>query len=334
MAVTVDALGVEVGSGPVQASSPLDVTAVITVGSGAKALLVTIVFDGTNTNTMPTSITCTWDQGGTNQAMTQVGILDDTSTGANNNADGLVMFGLLNPTAGNKTIRFTWTGATISQWDVSAMSFIGNDLTSIANAFQFATSNSPGTSNATSTITATSAVGAITVCLTTENFVSGTLLSSPNHTQLYSGNPSNNSAGVQYSDGASSLTFTWTLGTTTKWNNLVVSVMPAADVTLRDAVFTPRLPRQYAQVLLPYNQALYSVIQAPFSQTAWGDVFFPQTLPIGSAPLNINLFTNPIPFGPFDLSDSVRFPLVPQSSQPYNQSLYTVTITLMGQAWI
>lgn len=225
--VALDALGTQQGSGPTQVGSPITTTSVITVGSVTHgALLIAVVYDGPSTTLPVAPYGCTWDSGGSNQAMTQLILLDDGSAGSNNNADQILWFGLRNPTPGNKSIQLTFGGGIICQWDVCAISFSGVDQSSDANAFQFASSNTVSTGATTTTITGTSAANAMAVCLTSLNFAAGSAPTSPNHTQIWSGSHSNNYSAGQYAPGASSVTFTWSQSTAQKYNNAMVSVMP------------------------------------------------------------------------------------------------------------
>ncbi len=68
----------------------------LTVGTGSnRALIALICWEGN-----ATGVTLTWDQGGSNQAMTLI-------TGASVSASGgaAQIFGLVNPVSGNKTLR-------------------------------------------------------------------------------------------------------------------------------------------------------------------------------------------------------------------------------------
>lgn len=62
-------------------------------------------------NTADVTPTLVWDSGGTNQSMTQITLLANaTSTG-----EVIYLYGLVAPTAGNKTLKVTWvTGGSLS----------------------------------------------------------------------------------------------------------------------------------------------------------------------------------------------------------------------------
>jgi hypothetical protein len=87
----------------------------LTIGSGSnRAIVVTIT-----ANANSTQITgATWDQGGTNQAMTQVG-----GSQIGGSARYMWLFLLLGPTSGNKTLRVFQSGGDYIQ--VAAASYTG-----------------------------------------------------------------------------------------------------------------------------------------------------------------------------------------------------------------
>lgn len=85
-----------------------------------------------------------------------------------------------------------------------------------------------------------------------------------------------------------------------------------------------------SQVDTPYNQSLYTVTisATPFNQTDWFKPFSVQHAPFDlSVPLNPNIFTNPIPVLNIDASRPIHLAGLPQVNSPYNQTLYTVTIS-------
>lgn len=124
----------------------------LTVGSGSNRALVALLAFGAVT--LPTGITVTWDSGGTNQAMTQI-----TNATAASSAGSTVLFGLLNPTSGTKTLSASWTGA--SEVTLASVSFTLVDQTSIAVAFPHG--NGATGSSTTPSVTITSATGNMTV---------------------------------------------------------------------------------------------------------------------------------------------------------------------------
>lgn len=115
----------------------------ITVGTGLTNgfLLVLALWDHAATST-----TAHWDSAGSNQLM--------ASAGAGTNSAGALrveMFGLVNPTAGNKTLNLTWAG-TGNELQIFAISFSGvNQTTPTANVTTLI--NSSQAANATATLT-------------------------------------------------------------------------------------------------------------------------------------------------------------------------------------
>src|SRR6185437_3196554 len=152
MAVAVDASATAptiVGTATTSAS-----LTTLTVGSSATALLAVV-----NSNNNLSGLTLTWDNGGTNQAMTFVGSVNITS-------GWIWIFGLLNPTPGAKTLRASWTGSLTCILD--ALSFTGTATDTIANAFQNFNSAKPAASTS-HTITLTGASGNISFCTSANN---------------------------------------------------------------------------------------------------------------------------------------------------------------------
>lgn len=154
MAVAKDAAGAAVLSTTQSNGAHQVPTGLITVGAGATLLIAGQEVDVTT----PGSISMTWDTagGGTNQAMTEIGTLAVDSGGSA--TMNLVLFGVINPTAGNKNLTMSWTTGGPSYY--MAMSFTGSDTTSVANAtYGFAKNNAASGANATVTSGAAIASG-------------------------------------------------------------------------------------------------------------------------------------------------------------------------------
>src|ERR1044072_4071005 len=98
----------------------------LTVGAGATGLLVALCFN--EVSAVPTGISVHWDSTGTNQAMTL--IVEQQSNDVNGHVQ---IWGLVNPTAGNKTLHAAWTTSVPAVLD--AVSFSGGKTTSVATAF-------------------------------------------------------------------------------------------------------------------------------------------------------------------------------------------------------
>ena len=133
----------------------------MTVGSGANSALLCLVwFSGTDA--LPAGLTVVWDNGGTNQSMTQV---VSTNFGDSNINAGGAIFGLVAPTSGNKTLKITWTGN--QEVHACAVSFTGVNQTGGATSFAHGNTNTASAN--TGTITVTSATGNMVVAGDTNN---------------------------------------------------------------------------------------------------------------------------------------------------------------------
>lgn len=115
--------------------------------------------------------------------------------------------------------------------------------------------------------------------------------------------------------------------------------MPSPDVPYN--FFTNPFPifnsdqsssRPFPRVLpldVAYNQNLYSVtvVTAPFYAAEIFPVRRPVSSPLLEPPLNINIFTNPFPVFNSDQSSSRSPPRIQPIDPPYNQNIYSVTVT-------
>ena len=182
----------------------------LTVGSGPnRALIATYM-----TNSTSPVVSCSWDSAGTPQTMTK---LITTSLGGGGGSS--VIFGLRNPTSGNKTLSCSTDGP--SQQFLSAVSFTGVNQTSDGAAFPN-TNGVSGTGTAISN-TVTSATNDMTVDASSNN---GWNYSAPTQTQLYIDNSgtSTNSAS-SYASGAVTVTFGWTQqNSAAKWTDSAVDI--------------------------------------------------------------------------------------------------------------
>jgi hypothetical protein len=166
MAVAVDAVS---SAESVAGSGTTATHTLLTVGTSLSngALIFGCTWD--NAATSPTAH---WDSTGTNQAMTLLGLVTSGSQGR------VALFGLRNPTSGNKTFSTSWT--TTAQCAMFGISFTGVLQTSDALAFPNFNS-ATGTSTAPSVII-TSATNDITVGVLSAG---GSTFSSVNNTSLY-----------------------------------------------------------------------------------------------------------------------------------------------------
>lgn len=116
----------------------------ITVGSGVNMALLLVLYFSTTSN--PTGISCHWDSAGANQNMLAFGPQSGVGVRCR-------MYGLVNPTPGNKTLAVTWTNA--DNVGMNAISFSGVLQTSNSAAFLNYTSNTSPSSATTSSVTIT-----------------------------------------------------------------------------------------------------------------------------------------------------------------------------------
>jgi trimeric autotransporter adhesin len=156
----------------------MDVTN-LTVGAGSnRALLVMILFsDGVQ----PAGQTVTWDATGTPQPCT---LIPGTQNQSGAMTCATALYGLINPTSGNKTLRISWTGNLEAH--ACAIAFTGVDQTSVAVAFpNGATHFVNGASPAT--VTVNSATGDMAAACHANTFsgwgaISGTTLATDSGT--------------------------------------------------------------------------------------------------------------------------------------------------------
>ncbi len=152
----------------------------ITVAGGDTTLAGTITFDISAGATAPSAITAVWDVSGANQSMALK--IDSTVSGL---GSATSIFCLQNPTAGNKTLTFSWTTA----------------APSFSNALSF-TGSSTGCQNgnkaqSASTVAVTSGANHIVIGLGSSGSALGTLTSAGNTC------PTGSPTCVVYSDSVS-----------------------------------------------------------------------------------------------------------------------------------
>lgn len=219
MAVAFDAIGTQFDS-IAGASSPVDIAAAtfaLTVGSGtARALTAEVVFLGTVTN--PAFI---WDQGGTNQSATLI------TSKAGVNGQFACLFGLINPTAGNKAARVTWTGGT-TEVTVQAESWTNVDQTGGVTSFPNA-SGATGNSNSAS-VGVTSAVGNWTVSAAVAGSLQAISSVSATQTFLIHGH-GNIECGGSRATGSASNTMTATFAGTDQWAIVGMDILASGAPT-------------------------------------------------------------------------------------------------------
>lgn len=207
MAVTFDANS----TAPTIASAAVGVTGVthanLTVGSGAnRALVVQLSFSLESLGT----VAVTWDSGGSNQAMTQIVAQKTTGTFGESQ-----LWGLVAPTAGNKTLKVTWTGT--SDLYINGTSWTGVDQTGGTTSFPNSQSIQ-GTTVAAGTnalpspapIVITSAVGNATMAVVSMDAGS---LSLPTQTQTFLDNTLTQDGAASRAAGAATVSHNWSSDT-------------------------------------------------------------------------------------------------------------------------
>jgi hypothetical protein len=194
------------------AITSLDLTT-LGVGSGSNRALVAQV-NYANAS-MPTP-TLNWDNAGTPQAMTEIG------SGISNGVNALAqLWGLVAPTSGNKTLRWS-NGASVTEVILNAFSVTGAIQTGGIATFSNSTTNT-GTSTAPS-ITISSVSGDMTVDAGTGPEV----ISAPTKTQLYLDNSGTDTSGwASRADGAASNVHSWTLAGSVAWAEIGCNIVSA-----------------------------------------------------------------------------------------------------------
>ena len=193
----------------------------LTVGAGATSLLAAISFQ--EFNFIPGSVSLRWDSAGTNQLMTQ--IVEIQSSVNNNNWTQL--WGLVNPTTGNKTLNATWTNSVPTVLD--AISFSGGVTTSVATAFVRSGTNN-GTSGAP-TLSLTGASGNISVCVTGTPVANVTALTATSSSLWFTDSTEPNLF-VRGATAPSATTVSWSATpTSTEWGIAGVDVVAATGNT-------------------------------------------------------------------------------------------------------
>lgn len=188
MAVAVNgSVGTKVYTGGVTTK---DYTFTVSAGSNL-ALLVSVVLGSASD---ASGVTAVWDQGGTNQSMTQLIIEQNSGNGTS------VWFGLRNPTVvTNGIVRVSWT-TTQTDCFIVGICFAGVAQTNDATAFPHtAGSNSTGTN----TVSLTSATG--NMCVGCE--IPGSL-GTTTGTQIYQDDASGGwiNAAAEYDNGSATVT--------------------------------------------------------------------------------------------------------------------------------
>jgi hypothetical protein len=188
----------------------------MTVGSGAnRVLVVELMFEAA---VAPTSVSVTWDSGGSNQAMTQLVTKQDVTTTLT-----AQLWGLVNPISGAKTLKAAWTNS--AEGAMGAASWTGANQTGGATTFAHTASANGSASPAS--VSVTSATNNATMDSVAVS--SGGSISSGNQTQVFLDNSGTSlKAAAQRAAGAASVSFSWTLSTSLGWAIVATDIVAAA----------------------------------------------------------------------------------------------------------
>lgn len=179
----------------------------LTIGTGNnRALIAQLSFD-----TLVTGVTCNWDSGGTPQSMT---LIDTVNNAGSRRVD---LWGLVNPTSGNKTLTCNWTGS--SEANLNALSFTNVNQTGGTISFPNSVTNTGTSTTVTNTVSSTTSDAVVD---SVNN--NGASLSSPTQTQTYLTTTGSISSGGSRSAGASSVTFQWTNSVSNAWGSVATSI--------------------------------------------------------------------------------------------------------------
>jgi hypothetical protein len=217
--VTVDAVGQDFGmftSGPVTATP-------INIGASANALVVFCVFSNVGNGVYVTSPTATWDSTSASpQAMTIV-------TGTTQNvtdtvhSDQTVIFGLLNPHTGSKTLSINWSTNNGPGY-TCCMSFIGANST-FGTAFQ--NGNTATATSSTPSISITSGGSQVAAAIHVSPTGVGAGFASVNQTQMFiDGTGAPNGAGNYAAPGSASVTLSGVINNSAIWASAGLTISP------------------------------------------------------------------------------------------------------------
>lgn len=232
MAVAVDATGTE-GKQTVLGTTGISYTG-LTIGASLSngALLVGLAHD-----IAVSSVAMVWDNGGTNQSLSFIGLQSGPSGGQVDTE----LWALVNPTSGNKTLKITWNAVTAEVY-VGAISLTGVNQT--GGVTSFAHFNGAQAISAAPSVAITSATGNLVVAGIAQdnnlNTVSGTLF------WTIDNSGPNIGVGFFRSAGASSVTMSGSMGGTANWSIAGVDIVAAGGA----AAFVPYNPWPQAAPIL------------------------------------------------------------------------------------
>ena len=208
-AIAVDVAGTGSGTG-----TTVDITGP-NVGSGSNRVLLVGIAQG---NSAATLTSVTWDQGGTNQAMTRISSVSNASD------TRVELWRLVAPTSGAKTLRIVSPSSV--GMAVGIVSYTGVDQTTPEDTPPTGTTGAPGS---TPSITVTSATSDLVIDAASTKEDSTANTAGTNQTeraQLYA--PLDERIMMSEEAGAASVPMTWT-GTFEEWAQVAASLNPASE---------------------------------------------------------------------------------------------------------
>lgn len=171
---------------------------------------------------VPTGLSVHWDSAGTNQAMT---LITSVQSSANTNVFTLI-YGLVNPTVGAKTLHAAWTNGCPAV--LNAIAFSGTVTSSVAAAFTNAATNNGLTT--APTLSVTSASGNMAVASVGADSTALSTLTATGYSNIFVQNQTQFGAIASRAPGASTVAFTGSPAATTEWGAVGCSVV-AADTS-------------------------------------------------------------------------------------------------------
>lgn len=186
----------------------------LTIAAGSNIVLVGAI--SVSNPGAPSITSVQWDTAGTPQSLSLI-------TSIANGAEGRTwLYGLVNPTTGNRNGRITYSGS-VAETFFELVAFDGADQTGGSTTFANAATNT-GTST-TASVAITSASGNMTLAA----FTGPQVLSSPTQTQLYVDNGGAATSGAaSYANGAGSVTHQYTLAGSVAWSAAGVNIVAAS----------------------------------------------------------------------------------------------------------
>lgn len=196
----------------------------LTIGSISNGVLVAWV----SHNGTAASETVIWDPAGANQSLT---LIKEQIQAAG--TPRVRLYGLVNPTSGNKILRTTWTGS--DEFYITLASFSGANQTGGATTFP----NSIGATGTSTTaaVTVTSATGNLVIA---NHITDQAAITAVNNTQVFLDTTNTITSGAgNRAAGAATVTLNATLGNSGRWASCGCDIAVAAAAT-QTLTFGPR----------------------------------------------------------------------------------------------